>query len=177
MALGPVPDAVAEQGTIFGTLAFLGGMAFVFPLFVAAGGDLEAQALATPLAMAAFGYMLLHAWGVLFGLPPDFLAFALVPALLLALVGYVTARRTRRLDMPGRYRGAGVVFGYLPVTGLAFVYVVVRFQQLAPDGRSPLAVIATLDPGFLVASVGYTGLLFPLLFGGLGGYVAERREN
>jgi len=176
MSIGPSERRLLAQGGIFGALAFVAGVLLVFPILLAAGGLLGAQTRALPLVMAAFGYMVLHAWPVLYGFPPAMLALAVVPAGLLTAVGYVTARRTAALETPGRYRGAAVVVGYLPVTAIAFAYVLVRPRLSAAGGDGAVTTLATLDPGFVVASVGYTGILFPVIFGGLGGFVAERRD-
>jgi hypothetical protein len=175
MTVGPFDEELVVHGGIVGILTFVVGVGLVLPLLLVGGGDLGSQTRATPVAMAATGWLFLHSWPVLLGLPSDVLVLSVVPAALLAVVGYVTARRTATLDVPARYRGAGVVFGYFPATLVAFSYVVVR-SQLAATGEPALVdVLATLDPGLLVAVVGYTGILFPVGFGGVGGYVLEYR--
>lgn len=173
--VGPFDDELVVHGGLVGILAFVVGVALVLPLLLVGGGELGAQTRATPLAMAATGWLFLHAWPALLGLPLDVLLLSVVPAALLAVVGYVTARRTAPLDLPARYRGAGVVFGYFPSTVIAFSYVVVRSQMAASSEAGLVDVLATLDPGLLVAVLGYTGILFPVGFGGVGGYVLEYR--
>lgn len=175
MAIGPFEDQLVKHGAIFGTIAFVAGMVLTVPLLFVAGGDLAIQARELPLAMAAFGYMLLHAWPVFLGQPPGFLLFAVIPAVLLALVGYATARRTAALSTSARYRGASVVFGYLPATALAFGYVVLRADVGGDVGL--IGALAALDPRFLLTSIGYTGLLFPIVFGAIGGLLAGRRAD
>lgn len=175
MAFGPFDEDLVVRGGLGGIVTFLVGMGLVLPLLLVGGGELGAQTRATPLAMAATGWLFLHAWPALLGLPIDVLLFSFVPATLLSVVGYVTARGTASMDLPARYRGASLVFGYFPVTLVAFAFVVVRSQLAATGEPGLVGVLATLDPGFLVAVLGYTGILFPVGFGGLGGYVLEYR--
>lgn len=175
MVFGPFDDDLVVHGGLVGILAFVVGMALVLPLLLVGGGELGTQARATPVAMAATGWLFLHAWPALLGLPPDVLLFSALPAVLLAVVGYVAAGRTATLDIPARYRGAGIVFGYFPTTIIAFSFVIVRSQLAATGQPRLLDVLSTLDPGLLVGVVGYTGILFPVGFGGVGGYVLAYR--
>jgi hypothetical protein len=112
---------------------------------------------------------------VLFGLPPTALLLAVVPGGLLTATGYLVAWRTAHLEVQGRYRGAAVTAGYMPATAIAFGYSLLRFQATADTQTGVADLFVSLDPGFVVASVGYTGLLFPVIFGGLGGYLVEVR--
>lgn len=124
--------------------------------------------MAYPLSDVAVPNILLARGGTLLAL------FAL-PPVVLALAGSLAARNVRpdtvaefpvlRVTLPaGVVRGMGVTPGYLP---LAVVGAVLFSVATANESLAPLA------PG-LLASALVMGLLYPLVFGGLGGWVGAR---
>lgn len=177
MVIGPFEETVVEHGAIGGVLAFLVGLALVAPLVFIAGGPLAEQAAATPLAVIAFEWLFFHAWPVFFGSGAGALVLALFPAGVLTAAGYLIAWRTGELDIPGRYRGPALVFGYLPATAVGFGYAVWRFGSVAGETAGPVEAILAIDPVFLLVAVGYAGVFFPIVFGGLGGHLQARRET
>lgn len=103
---------------------------------------------------------------------PRWLGLFAVPPLLLAVAGALAARREQagtvaelpvlRLTLPaGAVRGMGLWVGYLPAAVLG------AFLFSTPTSHAALAPLA---PG-LVGSVVIAGLLYPLAFGGLGGWL------
>ena len=111
---------------------------------------------------------------LLAGEPGRLLLFAVPPALL-GLAGAILARGTTpgtydelplvRLALPaGAVRGTAVWVGYLPAAVLA------AFVASAPTSNPSLAPFA---PG-LVGTVVLMGFVYPLVFGGLGGWLATR---
>lgn len=121
-----------------------------------------------PLSDVAVPNLLLARGGtllVLFALPP----------VVLALAGALAARTVRpdtvaefpvlRVKLPaGVVRGMGVTPGYLPLA------VVGAFLFSVPTANESLAPFA---PG-LLASALVMGMLYPLVFGGLGGWLGAR---
>lgn len=103
------------------------------------------------------------------------LALFAVPPLLLAVGGALAARREQagtvaelpvlRLTLPaGAVRGMGLWVGYLPAAVLG------AFLFSTPTAHAALAPLA---PG-LVSTFIIAGLLYPLAFGGLGGWLGTR---
>lgn len=123
-----------------------------------------------PLSLLATGvvfYYAFHLWPavpVLTAGNAIFAVFAPVSMLLLFWAGFRTTVGTDASPGVEAFRrGATVVTGYFPLSVLclpAFGFSV---------ERSPLA-----DPLVTVAIVGITGFAFPIVFGGLGGWVAGR---
>ncbi|GAB7018666.1 hypothetical protein [Halostagnicola bangensis] len=98
------------------------------------------------------------------------LVFNLVPIVLLVAGGYVLATRvleTRQANEGGAKLGASIVVGYLP---LAFLGTIL-FEETAEGGLFGGSV--TLAPETLPAIV-LAGILLPLAFGAIGGYLAQR---
>jgi len=94
----------------------------------------------------------------------------LIPIAALVVGGYALARR---LDVRGREAaarvGAGIVVGYAP----AAVLTVWVFQWSETASRLGDTATMTLGPD-LVTSVVFVGLIYPVVFGGLGGYLRAR---
>lgn len=94
------------------------------------------------------------------------LAPYLIPPLLLICAGYVVARTSRTSGVTGeRNAGASITLGYFPL------FLAGAFFLTAKAGNSP----AVGSPDGLQTI--FFGLLFPLLFGAIGGAVAERRSD
>jgi len=125
---------------------------------------------AGPLGFLASGivfYYAFHLWPVVpavTGGASIFAIFAPVPMLSLFWAGFrVTVGTEASSGGAGARRGATVAVGYLAMALLslpAFALTV---------GRSPLA-----DPVSTAVIVGTTGVAFPVVFGGLGGWLAAR---
>lgn len=104
-------------------------------------------------------------WLVLFGVPPLLLAVAGANAARREPAGTVDELPVLRLRLPaGAVRGMGVWVGYLPATVLG------AFLFSTPTAHAALAPLA---PG-LVTTFVLAGLLYPLVFGGLGGWLGTR---
>lgn len=160
-----------QRGAITGALAFVAGTILVFPLLIVAGPPLRDAALGAPVAVGTFSYLVFHAWPVVLGAPPTLLLFSVLPGVILVAAGYTVAAAPSESSRGGPARGATVVVGYLALVGLSIAYILWRGPtQTAPGNVSP----GLLSVVFVVAVV-FAGVLFPLLFGGLGGMLAERR--
>lgn len=173
MAFGPYEDETLRQGALLGSIAFVAGAIIIVPLVLVGGGILAERLFDMPVATLALGYMLFHGWPVFFGIPAQALLLAGLPALLLVSAGHITARRAADNSTPAHYRGAAVVFGYLPLTAVGYAYGSLRFGLEAGGGIGEL--FGGVGLPVVITGVGYTGLLFPIAFGGLGGYVYARR--
>ena len=96
------------------------------------------------------------------------LGFSLVPAVVLLVTGYVVASRFGDGSESSRsvLAGASVVIGYLPLAlaGTALFEYAGGFEGYH----------VTIGPD-LAQSIALAGLLFPLVFGAIGGYVAYTR--
>lgn len=96
-------------------------------------------------------------------------AFTLLPMVLLVGAGYVVASRGRLADAAdGFKRGATVAVGYLALALLSIVYFVVAANGGAGGGGAGGSGLIDL-----VLTVLVTGVVFPVVFGGLGGVLAE----
>jgi plastocyanin len=98
---------------------------------------------------------------------PPVLLFA-VPILLLAAGGFLVNDRTReRLPTPETAvtSGAAVALGYLPLVAIGAS--MIRF-------RNPEIIFGRID---LVPAILVAGVVYPLAFGGLGGYAWHTRER
>lgn len=101
-------------------------------------------------------------WLALFAVPPLFLAVAGALAARRESAGTVAELPVIRLTLPaGAVRGMGLWVGYLPSVVLA------SFRFSMPTAHAALAPLA---PG-LVGTVVVAGFLYPLGFGGLGGWL------
>lgn len=167
MGFGPLEDETLRHGALVGAIAFAAGAFIIIPLVLAGGGPLGDQLFEKPVASLVLAYMLFHGWPIFFGGPLQALALALLPVFLLMTAGYITARRTTGFETPAHYRGAAVVFGYLPMTGLGYIYGSLRFGLDAGGNIGEFFGGASLP--IVITSVGYTGLLFPVAFGAVGG--------
>jgi plastocyanin len=108
---------------------------------------------------------------VLAGLPiPPILLFA-TPVVLLAAAGYLLNERSRDgLPTPESAiaSGSAVVLGYLPLAAVIASMIRFRHQRI---------IFGSID---LVGAILIAGVVYPVTFGGLGGYVwhvARRRED
>ncbi len=162
-----------QRGAITGALAFVAGTILVFPLLVVAGPPLRGAALSAPVAVGTFSYLVFHAWPVVLGGPPTLLLFSVLPGVILVAAGYTVASATSESARGGPARGATVVVGYLALAGLSTAYILWR----GPGQTAPGDVSAGLLSVVFVVAVVFSGVLFPLLFGGFGGMLAERRGH
>lgn len=107
-------------------------------------------------------------WVALFAVPPVLLAVASALAAHGESAGTVAELPVLRLTLPaGAVRGMGVWVGYLPATVLG------AFLFSTPTSDASLAPFApSLVGAFVVA-----GVLYPLVFGGLGGWLGVRFQS
>ncbi|WP_135661688.1 hypothetical protein [Halorhabdus rudnickae] len=153
-----------RKGARAGAVAWVLGVAVAFVLwwlFASGGGPIRF------LASAIVFYYAFHLWPAVPLLTAGnaiFAVFAPISMLLLFWAGFRTAIGA---DAPtgadGFRRGASVVAGYLPMAVLSLPAFALSV------GTSPLA-----DLFSTAAIVGITGVAFPLVFGGLGGWLAGR---
>ncbi len=149
-------------GTAAGVGAWLAGTVLAYGLgqIDPRVGFLGAFAAGTDLVGAvAYVYLLFHGSFLAGSLAAGL--YALLPAAVLVVAGFWAADRSRGVAVPGLLRGAAVVVGYLPVTVLVTLYLLFRLDF----GFDPV----TFGAALLLAGTG-----FPLVFGGLGGFLADR---
>lgn len=174
MAIGYAERTVFQQGALVGAIAFVAGLVLMLPLVLAGGGS-AAGLGQSPVATLVVSYVLIHVWPVFFGFPLRILLLSALPIGLLVGAGYAAAWRTAEIEYPAHYRGAAVVVGYLALTGVGYGYTVVRLGMEASGDPGQVAAEGSLPIVF--AAVGYTGLLLPVVFGGLGGYLYDWRSG
>lgn len=173
MATPLFDDLPVNRGAVTGAIAFVVGSVLVFPLLLVAGPPLSDLALSVPVAMTTFSYVSFHAWPVLLGGPPALLLFSTLPGVILASSAYTIVAASSDSPRGGPARGATIVVGYFALSVVAVGFFLFRRQTLATPGT------VTADiPGVVVAIVVlFTGIVFPVIFGGLGGALAERRGH
>lgn len=173
-------------GAIFGTLAFLVGYAVTLLLTRVAGGLTGSQ---DPIGLAGLVFFGAHfvfgtiAWptGVqsvnavadISSTIPTFV-YHLVPVVVLTASSYVLVTRSGRRDdlTPGagsRF-GMGIIVGYLPLVAVG-----TQLFRTTVYHANPFGVVSwQVDPG---SALVLAGLVYPLAFGALGGYLAVRYPN
>lgn len=104
---------------------------------------------------------------------PQWLLVLLVPPLALTAAGFLAARWARVDPASAVRTGAAVAIGYLPLSvGGLFVFGI-AYSATAPEyGR----VEVFLGPELLMGIV-LAGVVYPLAFGALGGYLWRRQET
>ena len=143
-----------------------GGAAYLFGLAVILGASLAGIAPTTGVwgRSEGVGYLLVHHAAHLpvwqFTVQWAVVPYTVVLVTVLVLAGFAVARRSRNRARTGFQRGSSVAVGYVPVTLVGSVALIVSHGAI-----TPLRMVA---PTLLV------GLFFPALFGGVGGKIAGR---
>lgn len=165
---GGYAGRLARLGAITGAGAFLGGTLLVYVSLRTIGGAAGLLARIEPIAAPAWGYAAMHASSAVWLGEPALLALAVVPAGILAWAGAAAARRTSDVPVSSPVRGAAVAVGYFGLTALSALFLAVR------SGAGEVYE-ASFGGEFHLLPVGLTlvlaGVVFPLAFGGLGGYL------
>jgi len=145
---------------VAGAAAFLVGVVLTI-LLVAVGVIGGGFFSGAPIRFGVLAYVSYHLWPVLLGGSPSSqsLVFTLLPVVLTVGAGYVAASTAGR-GGGGFGGGASVAAGYFIPSTLAFLFVLLMVGRLA----GPI-----LD---LVVGLAVTGLVFPAVFGGIGGALA-----
>lgn len=173
---GGFDSQLVRRGAITGAGAFIGGSVLVFAFMMLAGDILGAIASVAPIASATFGYAMLHAWAAAADGSAALLIFALIPAAILVGAGYSAASQTSGLAASAAKRGAAVTVGYLSLTVLSLLYLFVRAQSvLSGMGTTSANTGGGVDVLGLAVIVVVTGIVFPVVFGALGGLLAQAR--
>lgn len=91
----------------------------------------------------------------------------IIPVVVLMMIGGILAARYAQINDSGTYAmtGASVVVGYLPLVLFSILF----FDFSTEIDGFPVAYEIQLLEGLFFA-----GLLFPILFGGIGGYLAYK---
>lgn len=173
MATTRFDDLPTRRGAITGAVAFVVGSVLVFPLLLVAGPPLSDLALSVPVAMTSFSYVFFHAWPFMIAGPPAFFLFSTLPGVILVSSAYTIVAASSDSPRGGPARGATIVVGYFALSVVAVGFFLFRRQTLAGPGGVPAAV----PPAVVAFMVVFTGLVFPLVFGGLGGALAEWRGH
>lgn len=157
-------DLPVRQGGIDGAIAYLLGLAVTLLVgSLGLNGTVELLLQSDLVEGTVLGYTFFHQWvPVLGGGMESFLVWAIVPIVVCVVSGYWIASQSPRGTGVGH--GATITVGYFVLTLLGFVYL-----EVVAD-----ALPATIDGGLdLVIAIAITGLLFPVVFGGLGGLLAD----
>lgn len=162
MSTGTADGLGLEKGANIGASTWLLG--FFLTLLI---GVLGLDALTTllvnlgdPVTGALVGYFFYQAWFVTSmgaGGPVGFTAFVLLPIILLVGAGYYVASQN---EGTGHLAGVGIAVGY---GGLALLSAVVLLLTGGTDNIVDLVLM------LIVA-----GVVFPVVFGGIGGAIADQ---
>lgn len=162
-----------RRAVLYGVVAWVTGMGIML-VILALGGDSSRGLLDFPLVSATYFWSLLHGWAGLFSGQIALIILATIPATLLIGMGYYSAQRSAERPESGARRGAWIAAGYLPVATLCFAWLFFRLNSLVQDVVA--GTPGALDPLSLLLPLVFTGFVFPVAFGGLGGYLADRRS-
>lgn len=157
-----VPTVIGALG---GAIAFVVGVLVTFLVgSLGLNETIEFLISVTLVDGSIWGYTVFHQWPLVLGngTTDSFLVWAIVPIVILLGSGYWAVAQTRRGN--GFLTGASVAIGYFVLTVLAFLYLVF----LAGDAQ------VTFELGVdLVVAILITGVVFPVVFGGIGGLIAD----
>lgn len=163
-----------RRTVIYGAVAWFGGLCSILVILALASGSTETL-VNFPLVFSTYYWGALHGWAGILSGQVGLLVLAGMPASLLFAVGYYAARRSADRPESGARRGAWIAAGYLPVATVCFVWLYFRLNTFFDSVAAETAV--ALNPFSLLLPLVFTGLVFPVAFGGLGGYVADRRAT
>ncbi len=169
------------QGLKSGAFAWIGGLVLIFVFMQLLGDVVAAVSSAFPIASAAYVYSFLHGWPMVYGMPPTALVFSLIPIAILIASGYSAAQKTSGGTTNAAKRGASIVAGYFVLVLVSVLYIFVRAASLVSDvtGTSTASAATETasgtDFGALLVILLFTGVVFPAVFGALGGIIAEKR--
>lgn len=160
MSAASADDVPIETGASVGAGAWVAGVVLTFVV-----GQLGlSQALSliigfAPLRGTLSAYSAFHTWFLSGTGGSMFLVFTLIPIVLLVGAGFFVASNNRASN--GFATGASVAVGYLAMTVLSIVLLFV----LGSGG------VQIVD---LLISIVLAGVVFPVVFGGLGGLAADQ---
>lgn len=167
-ALPPVPQSVRRGFSGGGRAFFLAvGATVALAELASATGVAEASVPIAPFLLVFWVYSLHAGLGGYAGAPPDpiTVTFAGVLAVTLVAVGYLTVRDGNAgTVVPAVAGGASLAVGYLPFLVCSHLVVAATVPS-----------VALLDPVFLRLFVD-VGVLYPVTFGGLGGFLYAWRS-
>ncbi|MFC4408706.1 hypothetical protein [Haloarchaeobius iranensis] len=166
-------DTTLDEATLYagggiGLVAFLAGYLLTGVLFVARTVAAGEAMVTDTFVRTGWRFYASHGVPIVAGgarVGTDGLVPVVVPAAVLVLAGWVLVDRRDRVDAEA---GDAAVTGAAVTTGYLFGAVACRLVLVTALTRPFPAAPA------LVETVLYAGLAFPLVFGGLGGYVGAR---
>lgn len=156
MSTATTNEAGFESGAAVGAGVWVVGAVLTFiiaKLNISLG--LSIVAALSPIAGTLWAYQAIHSWFAI-GLS-GFAVFTIIPIVLLIGAGFYVASQSQE---QGFLAGAAVAGGYFAVTVLAAVLVLVM---------TPGTDIAQLLISLVIA-----GVVFPVVFAGLGGVIADQ---
>lgn len=153
-----------RTGVLAGVGAFVVGLILTFLMgTLGLSRGLALLVGIAPLQGTIVSYSAFHLWPLVMGSGSmgGFLVWTILPIVLLIVAGYAVASGTGDRSS-GFKNGASVTAGYLLLTVLAFLLLIVM------GGRA-----GSVQIGQLVVGIIFTGILFPVVFGGIGGAIAD----
>lgn len=158
-----------QQAVVVGLVAWLAGVVITFLIGQAGLNQGLSFILAfAPIAGSFLMYLAFQSWFATGGLGAagGLAVFTLLPIVILLLAGYYRASQGGPADAGDGFRlGASITAGYL--VG-AILSIVVALVMLGGSGSSGLQLNADTIISLVVA-----GIVFPVVFGGVGGAVAS----
>lgn len=160
-----------KHGIIAGAGAWIAGIAVSYVLASAAGGAGQGLALfgISTLDLSVIFYFTLHLWPAVLAPSSDvsvLLIFTPIAIAILLVAGYRVASKATNAES-GFKNGATVTAGYAVLAVLSLLMVFGSFADLVFQEAT----------GFVLVSLVFTGLLMPVVFGGLGGWIADKRAG
>lgn len=156
-----------QQGAVVGAVAFIAGL--ILTLIIGMAGLSQGLGLLvafSPLLGTVSAFLFVHLWPVVMGGGAgSFLVWTIIPIIVLLVSGYYVGSNYDG-SSSGFVAGASVTVGYLILTILGFLLL------LAMGGGGSQANMG-VQIGQLIVGIIFTGIIFPVVFGGIGGAIAD----
>lgn len=154
-----------QQGAISGGVMFIVGLVVTFIVGTLGLSTILGLLVGfSPINGTIIGYLYMHLWPLVLGAQGigSILVFTIIPIILLLIGGYWVASGS---SGNGFTNGASITVGYFILTLILMLYL-----SLVASGGSQINMQLNLD--FFVALI-FTGIIFPVVFGGIGGILAD----
>ena len=157
-------QSVQQNGAIAGAAAYVAGIVLTLLIgFAGLSGAFSLFVGFAPVVGTVSLYSMLHLWPHILGGTGlgSILVWTLLPVVVLVAAGYWVAST----NDGGFTEGASVAIGYFVLSVIGFLVLLVMGNS---SGGSATGDILAIGLGLL-----FTGIVFPVVFGGIGGLIAE----